>query len=73
MKRLLGGCLQAVGILIAGLFGLCTIILFADGNSWQSFGGAAEGLTFTIIPFLLGLGLIWAGRTLARIGREEEL
>jgi hypothetical protein len=72
MIRLLGGCLQAVGILIAGLFGLCTIIMIADINSWRTLGGVAEAALFTIVPLLFGIGLIWIGRTLVRSDRGDE-
>jgi hypothetical protein len=70
--KLLGGCLQAVGILIAGLFGLCTIVMFADVNSWRTFGGAAQAMISTIIPFLFGVALIWVGRTLVRNARDGD-
>jgi ABC-type arginine/histidine transport system permease subunit len=71
MKGLLGGCLQAVGILIAGLTGLCTLMGLASINSWRSFVAAIGSTVFFGIPFLIGVGLILAGRAMIRSGREE--
>jgi hypothetical protein len=66
MKALLGGCLQAVGILIAGLTGLCTLIGLATINSWASFVAAIGSIVFFLIPFAIGVGLILLGRALIR-------
>jgi hypothetical protein len=72
MKEMLGGCLQAVGILIAGLTGLCTLLMLAGVNSWRSFVQAiGETLSFAAIPLAIGIGLIFAGRALIRSGRSE--
>ena len=71
MKELVGGCLQAVGILIAGLTGLCTLIMLADIRSWRSITAALESLLFLGMPFVIGVGLILAGRALIRSGRED--
>ena len=70
MKELFGGCLQAVGILIAGLTGLCTLVMLSSINSWRSLGSAMVSLAFFAIPLLIGIGLIAAGRALVRSGRE---
>jgi hypothetical protein len=71
VKELLGGCLQAVGILIAGLTGLCTVIMLISINSWRSLTGAVGNLLVFAIPFAIGLGLIFAGRALVRSGRQD--
>jgi hypothetical protein len=71
MKELLGGCLQAVGILIAGLFGLCTLIMLAGVNSWRSLMTALESMLFMGIPFLFGVGLVLVGRALVRSERRD--
>jgi hypothetical protein len=71
MKELLGGCLQAIGILIAGLFGLCTLIALTNVYSWRSFSSAISNLIFLSVPLFFGLGLIWAGRALIRSGRQD--
>jgi hypothetical protein len=72
MKELLGGCLQAIGILIAGLFGLCTLIAMSSIYSWRSFAAAISNIIFLGVPFFIGLGLIWAGRALIRSARDDE-
>ncbi|HKC03823.1 MAG TPA: hypothetical protein VKC17_11035 [Sphingomicrobium sp.] len=72
MKELLGGCLQGVGILVAGLTGLCTLIMLATVNSWRSFVAAIGSMAFIGIPFLIGVGLIVVGRALIRSGREDQ-
>ena len=72
MKELLGGCLQAVGILIAGLTGLCTLIGLTTINSWASLVGAFGSILFLAIPFAIGAGLIVVGRALIRSGREGQ-
>ena len=71
MKELFGGCLQAAGILIAGLTGLCTLLMLASINSWRSFVDAIGSMVFIGIPFAIGVGLILVGRALVRAGREE--
>ena len=72
MKELLGGCIQAVGILIAGLFGLCTIIMFVGLNSWRSFGAAVSAMAYAVVPFLIGVGLIVLGRAMVRSARGDD-
>lgn len=72
MKELLGGCLQAAGILIAGLFGLCTLIMLGSIKSWRGFVDVIGTMVgFALIPFLIGVALILAGRALIRSARNE--
>jgi len=71
VKELLGGCLQAAGILIAGLTGLCTVIMLISINSWRSLTSAVGNILVFAIPFAIGLGLIFAGRALVRSGRQD--
>ena len=71
MRELVGGCLQAIGILIAGLFGLCTLIALGNITSWRSITEALSNLIFLSVPLFFGLGLIWAGRSLIRSGRGD--
>jgi ABC-type proline/glycine betaine transport system permease subunit len=72
MKEMLGGCLQAVGILIAGLTGLCTLLMLGGINSWRSFVDTMGAiLMFAAIPIAIGVGLIFAGRALIRSGRGD--
>jgi len=75
MKRFFGGLLLAIGILIAGASGLCTIVFDIMALSETR---SAEGLSFVVmslfvggIPFVVGLGLIFWGRWLLRSARAE--
>ena len=62
--KVLGGILIAVGILIAGLSGLCSLLILLEdiGNSNAQWG---EGLLIVGIvggiPFLMGAGMIFGG------------
>jgi hypothetical protein len=71
MKQLFGGILLAIGILIAGASGLCSlVVLFSSGE----FGGAgmlAPVLLFGGIPFALGGGMAFGGYTLIKQARKE--
>ena len=71
MKELLGGCLQAAGILIAGLTGLCAGIMLISINSWRSLTSAIGNIIIFAIPFAIGVGLIFAGRALVRSERQD--
>ncbi len=72
MKELVGGCLLAVGVLIAGLTGLCTLVMMVSVNSWRSFGDAIGSIaSFFAIPLIIGIGLIVAGRALVHSARRE--
>jgi ABC-type proline/glycine betaine transport system permease subunit len=72
MRELLGGCLQAVGILIAGVTGLCMLILIAGINSWRSFIDTIGAvMLYAGITFLIGIGLIMAGRSMVRRARDD--
>ena len=72
MRELLGGCLQAVGILIAGVTGLCMLILIAGIHSWRSFTDTiGAGMLYAGIPFLIGIGLFMAGRSMVRSARDD--
>jgi hypothetical protein len=71
MKMLFGGILLAVGILIAGASGLCSLaVLFGGG-----FGGDASilPLVFVIggIPFAIGAAMAYGGWVLVRQARKE--
>jgi len=70
MKQVFGGLLMGLGILIAGLSGLCTI--FAAG-SFLLDPASGEALTmlpavfiFGGVPFVIGLGFFFGGRALLR-------
>ena len=73
MKSLFGGILLAVGILVAGVSGLCSLVVFVAGLGES--GGLVDSLPLILlfggVPFLIGLGLFFAGRALLRSARRE--
>ena len=79
MKKLIGGILQAVGILIACLSGLCTLyVVVMSLSGFDPSIGLSEILSglliigiFGGIPFAIGLGLNTAGRRLVRLAKAE--
>jgi hypothetical protein len=78
MKTFFGGILLAIGILIAGASGLCslTMLVSALGNlhGHEEFSGAGMLPVIAIfggIPFVIGLSLFFAGRSLIRSDRGE--
>lgn len=71
MKKLIGGVLLAVGLLVAGASGLCSIAVLVSGLADQS--GADDFISFLPaigvfggIPFAGGVGLFLLGRALVR-------
>jgi hypothetical protein len=73
MKQFFGGILLAVGILIAGASGLCSLwVLFMPGGE---FGGDLSILPLVLliggIPFALGTAIAFGGRSLIRQARKE--
>lgn len=76
MQKLFGGILMAVGLIIGGLSGICTIgvivsslhdpsaMLAGGGGQWMS--SAMLVLIVGGIPILAGVGLFLAGRKLVR-------
>ena len=73
MKSLLGGLLLAVGILVAGVSGLCSLAVLVMGVGG---GGLADTLPLLLVvggvPFAIGLGLFFGGRSLLRSARQEQ-
>jgi ABC-type amino acid transport system permease subunit len=71
MSKLGGGILTAVGVLIAGTSGLCSLAMFAMGMgfSWESFGivGVVGG-----IPFLVGCIILYFGLRELKRAREND-
>lgn len=65
MKKLIGGILLGLGILIGGASGLCTAVALI------SLGPAA--LLFGAVPIAIGVGLFFAGRNLVRTSAPEEI
>jgi hypothetical protein len=67
--KIIGGLLLGIGILIAGVSGLCSLALLSESSTWS---GPASGESLGIIamigglPFLFGVGLVFLGRHLLR-------
>jgi len=80
MQKLFGGILMGCGILIAGVTGLCVLILGV--GLFSEFGGdmGAEdvvsaipmALTYVGLPIAIGVGLIFLGRFVIRQANEAE-
>ena len=73
MKSLFGGILLAAGILIAGVSGLCSLVILGMGVTEPS---GLVGMLPTIllvggIPFAVGLGLFFLGRSMLRSARLD--
>lgn len=68
MQKVVGGLLLAAGTLIAGLSGLCTLFMFAESSSPEtySYESIMLVLIFGGIPFGVGALLIFAGYRLVR-------
>jgi hypothetical protein len=66
-KRLFGGILMGVGILIAGASGLCSVLFLADGSADAEFVQIV--LLVGGIPFVFGLMFLAGGYALFRSGK----
>jgi len=68
MRKFFGGLLLAVGILIAGLSGLCSLasLISLASSGPGEFSSLGLVALFGGIPFLIGAALIWIGRALLR-------
>jgi hypothetical protein len=66
MNRFVGALLMAMGVLIGGLSGACTLIFLA--MSFSPGGGGMVPLTLIIglPPILIGVGLFVGGRVIWR-------
>ena len=73
MKQLFGGILLAVGILIAGASGLCSLVfLFGSGGGMGGIAGMLPAvLMFGGIPFAIGAAIAFGGYVLIRSARNE--
>lgn len=72
--KTLGGILMGVGILIAGLSGLCSLLLFltemtSPYSNMEDL--VAMILGFGGIPFAIGLGMVFVGRHLVRSAGQD--
>ncbi|GGC27370.1 hypothetical protein GCM10011371_13650 [Novosphingobium marinum] len=76
MKKLLGGILLAIGILVALVSGLCTglvlsTILWPVTTGEADMSGIPTVLAIGGIPFALGVAMIVGGLALVRSDREQ--
>ncbi len=76
MRQVFGGLILGCGILIAGLSGLCTLLvagtsLFDPGTSGDLMTIVPAMLMFGGFPFVCGLGLFFAGRSMLRDRARE--
>jgi hypothetical protein len=72
MKEVFGGILMAVGILIAGGSGLCSLmVLFGGSGEFSGFEMWPMVLTIGGIPFAVGAGIAYGGYALIRSARNE--
>jgi hypothetical protein len=66
VRRLFGGILLAVGILIAGLSGLCSLMVLFTSGEFSGFGMLPAVALFGGIPFAGGVAMVFGGRHLLR-------
>ncbi len=73
MKSLFGGILLGAGILIAGASGLCSLVFLVMGLSEPSGFVDVAPMVLVVggIPFAIGLGLFFLGRSLVRSARRD--
>jgi len=67
VQRFFGGALMAVGFLIMALCGLCSLCGVVVGLTDDTFKGGdtlALVLVFGGVPFLIGLGVFFAGKAI---------
>jgi hypothetical protein len=71
VKEIFGGILMAVGILIAGGSGLCSLMILFSSGEMSGFGMLPLVLMIGGIPFLIGAGIAYGGYALLRSARRE--
>jgi len=75
MKQLVGGILIAIGILIAGASGLCSLYMFFSSDAFASGGELLSILPVILIfgggPIAAGVAIAWGGWTLLRRARND--
>lgn len=70
--KIFGGIIVAVGILIAGASGLCSISVLMDSGEFAGPGMWPLVLIVGGIPFAIGVGLVLAGRSVVRSANRKE-
>lgn len=72
MKQVFGGILIAVGILVGGASGLCSLaVLFGGGFGPSDLSMLPLVLVVGGIPFAIGCGIGFAGWALIKSARRE--
>ena len=71
MKVIFGGILMAVGILIAGGSGLCSLVILFGGGMGTDFSMLPLVLLVGGIPFAVGAAIAFGGFCLIRSARNE--
>ena len=71
MREVLGGILMAVGILIAGGSGLCSMAVLFTPGEYSGLRMWPAVLTVGGIPFAAGLAMAFGGRALRRRSIRE--
>ena len=73
MKQVFGGILLAVGILIAGASGLCSLAILFSGGGLSSYDLSMIPMVLIIggIPFAIGVAIAFGGYALIRSARNE--
>jgi hypothetical protein len=69
--KIVGGILIAVGILIAGASGLCSLAVLFGSGEITGFQMWPEVLIFGGIPFAVGAGIGYGGYALIRNARTD--
>ena len=72
--RVLGGILLAIGILIAGLSGLCSLV-FVVTELTSPYSSVDRTVSYVLgiggIPFIIGLAMVFLGRRLLNSGKTD--
>lgn len=72
MKKLFGGILLAIGVLIAGASGLCSaVFLIGSLGSSDTLGMLPMVLLIGGVPFVVGLGIGLGGWALIRSAGQD--
>jgi len=71
MKEIFGGILMAVGILIAGGSGLCSLMVLLGGGYGPDLSMLPLVALIGGIPFAVGAGIAYGGYALIRSARRE--
>jgi len=72
MRQLLGGILLAVGILVAGGSGLCSLAVLFGSGEFSGFDMWPAVLMIGGIPLAIGVAMAFGGRALLRSAREDQ-